>query len=224
MSDEETNTPSELDLLKERADLMGLKYHPRIGTAKLAAMVNAKLSGETPIEDDTVEADEPPAKPKKAKKKSKKTPVKAVPTSNEPVSKAPNYADETEKSRQKRLNTEADIRKNFATELVRVRITCMNPHKSEWNGEIFTVQNRTIGTLRKFVPYNAENGWHIPRMMLEMLREKQCQVFHTVTQNGVKVRKGKLVPEFAIEELPDLTSEELKQIATRQSAQSTMDE
>jgi hypothetical protein len=61
-------------------------------------------------------------------------------------------------------------------------------------------------------------------MMYEFLKQKQCQVFHTVKQNGVKVRQGKMVPEFAIEVLPLLTQKELDIIAHRQAARADLDE
>ena len=38
-----TEQQSELDLLKQRADDMGIGYHPKIGLEALKAKVNAKL-------------------------------------------------------------------------------------------------------------------------------------------------------------------------------------
>ena len=52
MSDAQT----ELESLRERADLMGLKYHPRAGVEKLKEAINAKLTGESD-EDEASEAD-----------------------------------------------------------------------------------------------------------------------------------------------------------------------
>lgn len=105
-----------------------------------------------------------------------------------------------------------------AAELVRIRVTCMNPAKKEWEGEIFTTGNAVVGTFKKFVPFNADEGWHVPRMILEMMQQRECQVFTTVkSKNGVSVRKGKLIKEFAIEILPPLTEQELKDLAQRQA-------
>lgn len=105
-----------------------------------------------------------------------------------------------------------------ATKLIRIRVTCMNPAKKEWEGEIFTVGNNVVGTLKKYIPFNADDGWHVPYIMYEMLKERQCQVFvSTKTKNGVTVRQGKLIKEFAIEVLPPLTEEELKDLAQRQA-------
>lgn len=169
-------TQDELSVLKERADKMGIKYHPNTGVDKLRAKINAAL-------EDTAEVEEAPAEPKK----------------------------ESEQQRRSRLRKEA-------SKLVRVRITCMNPNKREWQGEIFTVSNSLVGTFRKFIPFNAEEGYHIPNIILDQLKERKCQVFKTVNgPRGEKVRKGALIPEFSIDVLPALTETELADLAKRQA-------
>lgn len=108
--------------------------------------------------------------------------------------------------------------KREALKLVRVRITCMNPAKKEWEGEIFTVANNVVGTVKRYVPFNTEDGWHVEHILLEQLRERQCQIFVTEKDSrGNKVRKGKLIREFAIEVLDPLTEEELAELAQRQA-------
>lgn len=101
--------------------------------------------------------------------------------------------------------------------LVRIRLTCMNPMKKEWDGEIITAGN-ALGTYKKFIPYAAEDGWHVPNIIYQVLKERQCQVFYTdKTKNGVSVRRGKLIREFAIEVLDPLTKEELNDLAKVQA-------
>ena len=108
--------------------------------------------------------------------------------------------------------------KREALKLVRIRITCMNPAKKEWEGEIFTVSNNAVGTVKRYVPFNTEDGWHVEHILLEQLRERQCQIFVTEKDSrGNKVRKGKLIREFAIEVLDPLTEEELRELAQRQA-------
>ena len=105
-----------------------------------------------------------------------------------------------------------------ASELMRIRVTCMNPAKKEWEGEIFTVGNSVVGTFKKYVPFNADEGWHVPRIIYEQLKDRECQVFTTVRDSrGNSTRKGKLIKEFAIEILPNLTEEEIKELAQRQA-------
>ena len=108
--------------------------------------------------------------------------------------------------------------KHEGLKLVRVRITCMNPAKKEWEGEIFTVSNNAVGTVKRYVPYNNEDGWHVEQILLNQLRERQCQIFVTDKDSrGNKIRKGKLIREFAIEVLEPLTEEERHELAQRQA-------
>ena len=118
-----------------------------------------------------------------------------------------------ESETQKRIRLQQE-----ASKLVRIRVTCMNPVKKEWEGEIFTVGNAGVGTFKKYVPFNADDGWHVPNIIYETMKERQCQVFtSSKTKNGVTMRQGKLIKEFAIEVLPPLTEEELKDLAQRQA-------
>ena len=125
----------------------------------------------------------------------------------------PKAEDTTENPSLKKLRL-----KREALKLVRVRITCMNPAKKEWEGEIITVANNAVGTVKRYVPFNTEDGWHVEHILLEQLRERQCQIFVTEKDSrGNKVRKGKLIREFAIEVLDPLTEEELRELAQRQA-------
>lgn len=109
------------------------------------------------------------------------------------------------------------LMKDKATKLVRVRITCMNPNKKDWPGEIFTVSNSLI-SVKKYIPFDAEDGWHIPQIMLNMLKERKCQVFiKKRAENGQPVTVGKLINEFAIEELEPLSEAELEELARKQA-------
>ena len=111
-----------------------------------------------------------------------------------------------------------------ASELVRIRVTCMNPAKKEWDGEIITTGNSAVGTFKKYVPYNNEDGWHVPRIIYNQLLERKCQIFVTDKDGrGNKVRKGKMIREFAIEVLPQLTAEELRELAQRQAMAKAID-
>lgn len=107
-----------------------------------------------------------------------------------------------------------------ATKLVRIRIACMNPAKREWEGEMFCTGNRFIGTLKKYVPFDTE--WHVPQAILDMIQERQCQVFVNKKirmESGMTttMKEGKLIREFAVEILPALTKEELASLAQRQA-------
>ena len=125
--------------------------------------------------------------------------------------------EETEGAKRLRL-------KRKANELIRIRVSCMNPAKAEWEGEIFTCGNSLIGSVKKFVPFNAEEGWHVQRIIYEQMKERQCQIFVAVRDaRGNTSRKGKLIKEFAIEVLPPLTTEELHDLAQRQAMSKAID-
>lgn len=115
-------------------------------------------------------------------------------------------------------------RRKNAGSLVRIRLVCMNPNKKDWEGEIFSTGSAKIGTYKKYVPFNTENGWHVPQMMLDMIRERKCSVFSNVRgPKGEKIRKARLVPEFSIEVLPPLNQEELSDLAQQQAMSHNID-
>ena len=107
-----------------------------------------------------------------------------------------------------------------ATRLIRCRITNMNPSKADLPGEIFTVSNTIVGEIKRYIPYGEQvDGWHVEKMMLDMLKERQFHQLRTKKgANGQILPEGKWVREFAIEELPPLTPEELRVLANKQAA------
>lgn len=106
--------------------------------------------------------------------------------------------------------------KNEQLKLVRIRVSCMNPVKRDWQGEMWSVGNRLIGSVKKFVPFEVE--WHVPQIMLNQMKQKKYQHFYTIKDDqGRKIRKGKLVNEYVIEELSPLSEAELKALAQRQA-------
>ena len=188
IENEEVIVQDELTTLKERATLMGLKFHPSISLDKLREKVNAATDESDEPDDEVVS-------------------TKVV---------AP-VIEETMNQKRNRLKKEA-------LALVRIRLTCMNPAKAEWEGEIFTIGNALIGSVKKFVPFNADDGWHVPNIILQQLQERQCQVFVSAKDaRGNNVRRGKLIKEFAIEILPPLTKTELEELARRQAMSKAID-
>ena len=114
--------------------------------------------------------------------------------------------------------------RNDALELVRIRVSCMNPNKSEWEGEIFSVGNGLIGTQKKFVPFNNEEGWHVPRCIYDMIVSRECQIFVSKKdERGNTVRKSKIIKEFAVEVMPNLTADEMSELARRQAMAKSID-
>ena len=195
-----TNMESnEIDLLKSRADLMGISYHPSIGALKLKEKINAVLTKDTPPEPVEVSVGGSSEDEESLMKKA--------------------YIAETPAQRSNRLRKDAH-------RLIRVRITCMNPNKKSWQGEVFDVGNSVIGMTKKFVPYNieSESGYHIPNIIYKHLKDRQFQMFvKTKLPNGRTKKVGKLAKEFAIEVLDPLTETELKELAAQQALNHSID-
>ena len=199
---------TELDMLKNRARLMGIVFSNSIGLASLKVKINAKLDGEAkqaaaaeiePDEDD--EEDE------------------VVETQTKVVPKAEPVAPKVKK-------TPRQVMYEEQMKLVRLRITNLNPAKKDLPGEIFTVANKILGAVKKFVPYGeaTENGYHVPVFIYNQLKEREFQNIKTRkdSRGRVIVETG-MAREFAIEVLPPLTELELAKLAAAQAAAKGMD-
>lgn len=189
MTEENTEVQlDELTALKKRADLMGIAYHHKAGVETLKKLIAQKL-GDEPVDDEEED-------------------VKAVQTKPSAVGRAVRPASKAEI---------ANFKRKQANRLVRVEVTNMNPNKREWEGEILTAGNGVVGSLKKYIPFNTPT--HVPVIILNMMKERKCQVFYSVTDKfGNKLKKAKLISEFGIKELPPLTKDELRAIASAQLA------
>lgn len=113
------------------------------------------------------------------------------------------------------------------TRLVRVRIQNLDPKKKDLPGEIITVANEYMGTVRKFVPYGeaTDNGYHIPYCIYEFLKNRKFQNIRVLKGKGgqPRIEQG-WVREFSIEVLPALTQEELYQLGQAQIAAGSLND
>jgi hypothetical protein len=101
----------------------------------------------------------------------------------------------------------------------------MDPKKKDLSGEIFTVANRVVGAVKKFIPYGAatDNGYHIPNIIFKQLQERQFLNIKTRKDNrGRTIVETSMVREFALEVLPQLTPQELAKLAAAQAAAAGM--
>jgi len=172
--DQPVESIDELTILKQKAKLLGINYHPNIGLDKLKDKLDAVMK----VEDNL-----------------------SIPENESKASKR-------------------DRLRKSSTRLVRIRVTCMNPDKSAYHGEVFTVGNSVIGTIRKYVPFNAEEGWHVEAIILEMIQQRMFTYHYTVKDSkGQDVNRHKQAKEFSVEILPPLTEEELQELAIKQAMQ-----
>ncbi|MGH1461219.1 MAG: hypothetical protein ACRBB6_04205 [Neptuniibacter sp.] len=174
--------------LQARLKQMNIPFHPNAGVEKLKGLLADALTGNEPKQTE-------------------------APAAAEAVAEGVDIGEEkplTDAQKRVRMKKEG-------LALVRVRITCMNPSKKDWEGELFTVANSFI-SVKRFVPFNAEDGWHVERILLNAIRDRKYQAFvKKKTKGGVTHVQPKLVPEFAIEELDPLTEDELEELARQQA-------
>lgn len=109
-----------------------------------------------------------------------------------------------------------------ALKLERVMVTNMDPNRSKASGILLTHSGRGIGTVKRFVPYNVET--HVEKVLLARLREKEFQqhIQHK-GDNGKFWVESKLVSSHAINVLPQLTPQELKDLAAQQAKNQSID-
>ena len=122
-----------------------------------------------------------------------------------------------------RVMTAAEYREEEAQDrirsvgaLKRIRVTCMNPQKSSWKGETISVGSRKMGTFKKYIPFDGQ-PYHVPKAIYDVLKERKCTIFVSRMEGKEEFRDPKLINEFAIEDLPPLTQQELADLEKRQA-------
>ena len=185
----------ELTLLKERAKVMGIPFSNNISLETLRKRVADKMEGK----------DEAPE-------------VNAL-TGDPEIAQAM-----AAKPLDPKANAVALRKLMYAKQMrqVRVRITNMDPKKKDLPGEIWTVANEYLGTVRKFVPYGeqTDDGFHIPYCLYRLLDSKRFLHIRDVKDRttGI-VRQDKVwAKEFSLDVLPTLTQGELDRLAAAQAA------
>jgi hypothetical protein len=257
MSDnEQTGGASELDVLKQRARLMGITFSNNIGVDALRAKIAAKV-GDTPPEadveemaDDEAEGEDAEVSEDADESVSDETAPEvngleaaaAIANTKDTRPHADTYRPALDHDGDGRNGgslprNAAPARKLTAQEqkmkdrqelmreqlkLVRLRIQNLDPKKANLPGEIFTVANRVLGTIRKFVPYGevTEDGYHVPYIIYRQLDERKFLNIRTIRdrKTGHIRVESNWAKEFALEVLPPLTQEELDRLATAQTA------
>ena len=119
-----------------------------------------------------------------------------------------------------KANTETT--EQAAMKLTRIVVVPNDPLMSSYPGLIFTVGSSRINNgrmIKKFVPFNNEEGWHVPQIILNQIENAEMQKFKTVTTpNGEKVLEPYLTKKFNVRVLPPLTQEEMDSLAAAQAA------
>ncbi|QEM41173.1 hypothetical protein HYP85_gp093 [Pseudomonas phage Zuri] len=186
---------SELDLLKQRATLLGISFSPNIGVETLRERIatkQAELESAQNQESQTTQA-------------------------NPLIGQTAQEAEAPVKTKSLRQHL---IDENM--KLVRLRITNLDPKKKDLKGEIFTVANEFLGTVRKFVPYgeDTDEGYHVPYCIYKMLDKRKFLEIKTWRNKatGQQEVSQRWVREFSLEVLEPLTEKELATLAAAQAA------
>lgn len=253
MSDNEqsSGSPSELELLKNRARLLGVEFSNNIGLETLKERVAAKMAAiggdeaEAPTEQASSEQPNPlenedgptgdfddDIEEEAADEVTQPAVTKTDPIELKPIAPfvAPDLPDPTKSSSLGSPVAEAadkplSFRQQLFNEnmkLVRVRIQNLDPKKKDLAGEIISVSNKVLGTVKRFVPYGetTDEGWHIPYIIYKELSTRKFLQITTSKDRQTKQVKvvKRWAKEFAFEVLPPLTEQELKQLAAAQAA------
>lgn len=125
---------------------------------------------------------------------------------------------ETKPSNLKRASAKDEESEDAYTKsmkLVRVQITPIDPMKANsLDCEMFTAGNNKVGTVTRTIPFGVP--WHIENILYNSILEKRYQAFVTRKINGNDVTIPKLMPAYNVIVLPDLTEEELSELAKAQ--------
>ena len=117
----------------------------------------------------------------------------------------------------KPTNPVAEMRKQ-ATRLLRVTITPMDVLKRDYRGEFFEISNRVL-KVKRFIPYGVPT--HIEAVLLTEIRNRKFRM--TIPATRESGAESRLVTAYAIQELPPLTEQELKNLAKAQQARNSIE-
>lgn len=189
---------NELLVLKQRAQLLGIQHSNNISAATLRDKINKKLEASEASEQTSVDTF--------VEDEAVVNPLETVPE-------------------KKKTFRQITIAENMR--LIRCRITNMDPKKKDLPGEIFTIANEYLGTVRKYVPFGevTDNGFHVPYCIYKMMdNRKFLNLRSRKLPNGqIRIDQG-WAKEFALEILPPLTSTEISRLATAQAAAGTLND
>jgi len=203
------NEATELEMLKQRAKLMGIPIVGNIKIETLRDRINEKLRAqgegpEDPDEDEDGDVSYDPGENDDEVDDLSDYPeveddlIEAAQAQVEEVLRLDDFLDDDLKpQRWEELRKERQLSKKQRMELaqgqfrkrltqremklIRCRITNLNPAKNDLHGEIFTFSNKLLGAVKRFIPYGeaGANGWHVPYCMFKMLKNKKYQVIKT---------------------------------------------
>ena len=200
------NSMTDDELRQELAD-NGVTLHHKTGTKKLGttlAQVRTKEYKENP--NSSIPSEDIPEIPTGVRHKS-------LPGST-PASKA------AKAKRIKEVFVDLNEEQQ-AMKLIRIVVSPNDTLMASYPGLIFTVGSSRLSKngemVKKFVPFNNEAGWHVPKIIYDQINAAEMQKFRTVTSpNGEKILEPYLTKKFNVRILPELSVDELEKLAASQ--------
>lgn len=170
----------------------GIKFHHKNNIAKLQEL----------LRNGTQESVQEEAKPEPV--------VKSNPAPKKPMTKA-----------QAKLARMSEKEKK-ALALVRIIVSPNDPNMASYPGLIFTVGSSSVNRgkmIKKYVPFNNEEGWHVPHIIYEQIKYAEMQKFKAIKRpDGSKDVTPYITRKFNVEVLPPLTQKELADLAAAQKS------
>ena len=106
--------------------------------------------------------------------------------------------------------------------LKRIIVTPNDPELSGHAGLVFTVLVSSVNNgkaIKKYVPFNNEEGWHVPNVICNQIANAEMQKFKSVkAPNGDTVLQPYQAKKYNVQVLPDLTQKEIDKLAASQAA------
>lgn len=243
MPEENTEAPNELEILKNRARTLGIEFSNNIKTETLRERIAEKLgtldASSTASANEANDEDFGVDLVEDIQSQIAQAPV--APVSNEvngfEAAKAVGQGRDSlpagsvvQPGRAPEIVAEAapvaEVKplslKQENMRLIRVRITNLDPKKKDLHGEIITVANEILGTVKVFVPFGevTDDGWHIPYVIYKMISKRKFLSIRTIRDRRtghIRVEQ-QWAKEFALDVLPPLTPQEISRLATAQAA------
>ena len=106
--------------------------------------------------------------------------------------------------------------------LKRIVVVPNDPEMSGHAGQIFTAIVSAVNNgkaIKKYVPFNNEEGWHVPNVIVNQIANAEMQKFRSAkAPNGDTVLQPYQAKKYNVQVLPDLTQKEIDKLAASQSA------
>lgn len=208
-----------LQILKTVADNLSFKYHHNVGEEKLEEQLKAYCTENSFNFEAEYDAVAVLNDTSNEELKTVETTVDTSKFTKEQQALINKFSKITFVDKEK-INKESNTNKSIkeAMKLVRCKIVCNNPNKTDYTSDIFSVQNRYMPEVKRCIPFNKP--WHIPQILLNTIKERKYQHFtpKKPTGGGVVGMDVELKPEFTVEILAPISTEEFNVIKQRQLA------